>query len=312
MIQFKPEDLIQLGKAKAAGGDYGEALTLIKNIDTPLCSRLRAAWSYEHGKQLVSEGKYEVARGLFSTASRRHERSEVRSLAAERNALINRILQRQQTPVTKQMKPLEDINIAWARALPPTAFAPTISYVGCPAAYRSGFDPKRGDPLSRLIRMLKENASTPTKIEGRIRAVELVGDLLAVYAYERTPLLRDVDVLVPVPPELNRWERRGFSIPVTLAKRISVVCAVPALFDVVETAGLQIDLRTVPKSQRRYAVSGAFRTTDKASILEGLNVVIVDDVMTSGATVMELARVFKKLGTRNISAIAVAHSEWGG
>ena len=56
--------------------------------------------------------------------------------------------------------------------------------------------------------------------------------------------------------------------------------------------------------QRRKNVRGAF----EVSGVDGKSVVIVDDVMTSGATLNEIARVLKKAGAKKVTNLVVART----
>ena len=53
----------------------------------------------------------------------------------------------------------------------------------------------------------------------------------------------------------------------------------------------------------------AYQGTDRASTLRGMNVAIIDDVVTSGATMQEIAMVLKDHGAQNVYGLALAHTE---
>ena len=296
----------------ASRGEYVDALKLINEINTPDARRLKGDWSYQYGKQLVSTGNYRDARESFAAAARHHEKPTVRTLAQKRSSLLNSILNRETQPVVNMTNQLATINISKATALPPETFAPLIPFVGCPAAYRSGYDPASSDPLSRLIRMVKQASGDPIVADERVRAIELVGEFLAAYAYSKTPLLRDADLLVPVPSDLERLAGRGYSVPLILAAKVAASCAIPLYTNLIETTGPLRDLRRLPRWARAGAVEDAYGGTHKATILDDLNVIVVDDVLTTGATLNEVALVLRDSGCRSISALLLAHTEWSG
>ena len=312
MIRFSPDYLFRLGREMVSRGEYEDALKLISEINTPDARRLKADWSYQYGKQLVSTGNYSDAREPFAVAVQHHEQPSIRTLAQKRNELLNRILNRETQPVVNMTNQLATINISKATALPPETFAPLISFVGCPAAYRSGYDPASSDPLSRLIRMVKRESGDSIVADERVRAIELVGEFLAAYAYVKTPLLRDADLLVPVPSDLERSAGRGYSAPLILASKVAVSCAIPLYTNLIEPTGPLRDLRTLPRWARAGAVEDAYSGTHKAPMLDNLNVVVVDDVLTTGATLNEVALVLRDCGCRGISALVLAHTEWSG
>ena len=309
MIQFNPDYLIQLGRQAASRGEFKEALELIGRIETPDARCLKGEWSYQYGKRLASTGDYRDARELFSFAVQYHTQPSVRTLAQKRSELLNRILNGQTEPVINMANQLASINISEAVALPSETYAPLISFIGCPAAYRSGYDPGRSDPLSRLIRMVKRESGDPTVSDERQRAIGRVGDLLAAYAYFNTPLLRDADVLVPVPSDLERSAERGYSVPLILAARVAVSCAIPLYSNLIETTGPLQDLRTLPRWARAGAVEDAYSGSRKSTMLEGLSVLVIDDVLTTGSTLSEVAVVLRECGCSSVSALVLAHTE---
>ena len=312
MIHFSSDHLLCLGHDSASRGEYGEALKFISIINTPEARSLQGEWAYQYGKQLVGIGHYGDARESFAVTIQRHSQPPVRTLAQRRNELLNRILNRQTEPVVNMTNQLGTVNISEARALPPETFAPLISFVGCPTAYRSGYDPQSSDPLSALIRTVKRESGDPIVTHEREKAIGQVGDFLAAYAYVHTPILRDADLLVAVPSDLERSASRGYSVPMILAARVAASCAIPLYTNLIETTGPLPDLRRLPRWARAGAVEDAYSGTNKATMLGGLNVVVVDDVLTTGSTLSEVALVLRECGCRSVSALVLAHSEWSG
>jgi len=118
--------------------------------------------------------------------------------------------------------------------------------------------------------------------------------------------LPPADVVVPVPLHPSRQRLRGYNqsalLGAQLANRLGLTHAPGALIRVRPTAP-QVGLDA---AARRQNVRDAFRCPDPAAV-RGLNVWLVDDVGTTGATVTEAARVLRRAGARQIWAVAVAH-----
>ena len=308
MIRLSDDHLLQLAKGMLGRGKYTEAVQTLQGVNTMEAREVIGAASYAHGKQLVSEGQYGAARELFVNAINYHPDPVVRSLAEERNHLI-RMLRGAVRPVSHMTNQLATVRVSKVATMHPEIFAPLVSFVGCPAAYRSGYDPEWRDDLSRLIRLVKRGAQSATVSDERVQAVERLGEILAAFAYAETSILRDCDFILPVPFDADRASDRGYSIPMILAAKVATSCAVPLESKVIEASGPLPELRQIPRWARASAVMDAYQGTDRASTLRGMNVAIIDDVVTSGATMQEIAMVLKDHGVQNVYGLALAHTE---
>ena len=114
-------------------------------------------------------------------------------------------------------------------------------------------------------------------------------------------------ILVPVPLHPKRKNWRGFNqaeiLAKTLAKKFGVGYS-DSLIRIMETK-TQVGLT---KEERKKNVGGAFAFNKKVAkkYIEGRNFILVDDVYTSGATMMEAAKVLKRLGAKTTWGLAVA------
>ena len=119
--------------------------------------------------------------------------------------------------------------------------------------------------------------------------------------------LRGADIAVPVPLHaLRRW-RRGFNQAADLASRLGIP-VVHALRRKRRTSR-QVELS---RAARLSALRGAFALARRsggrptAAAIRGRSVVLVDDVITTGATVEACAAVLRKAGARDVRALSVA------
>jgi ComF family protein len=137
---------------------------------------------------------------------------------------------------------------------------------------------------------------------GRPRALARpLGDLVREQCAATLP--ETPDVLVPVPLGRARERERGFNQAALVAERLG------------ERLGIRVRPRwlvrlraTAPQSEldadaRRKNVTGAFAAP---STVAGAHVAIVDDVVTTGATVAECARALRRAGARRVGVLAVA------
>lgn len=118
-----------------------------------------------------------------------------------------------------------------------------------------------------------------------------------------------VDVLLPVPLAPLRLRERGYNqallLARPLARRFGLRVAVDALQRPVETPH-QIAL---PREQRAANVRGAFLVDRAAAAaLRGRHVAVIDDVMTTGATIGEVTRVLRDAGVASVQAWVFART----
>ena len=113
------------------------------------------------------------------------------------------------------------------------------------------------------------------------------------------------DIIIPMPLAKRRLAARGFNQLALLARDIGKKLAVK-----VETRGL-VRVRDTPpqagldREARRANMKGAF---DCGQDLGGLRIAIVDDVMTTGATMSDAARALKKQGVSHVEAWVIARA----
>ncbi|MEJ2508110.1 MAG: ComF family protein [Gammaproteobacteria bacterium] len=154
-------------------------------------------------------------------------------------------------------------------------------------------------PLSRLI--------TELKFHQRLHLARLLGEELAEAVAAALALRADEapQVIVPVPLHRARLRERGYNQALELARPVAArldIPLAPSLCERVRATSAQTDL---PAGRRRANVRGAFRANDCSGIDR---VALVDDVLTTGHTVAELARVLKRAGVRRVEVWGCARA----
>jgi ComF family protein len=139
---------------------------------------------------------------------------------------------------------------------------------------------------ARVIRALKE--------DGRTSLANALAPALtaAVAAFGHSGA-----VVVPVPTSRAAYRRRGYRVPETVAARAGIPVA-----RLLRLTRRTADQRGLDRDGRRRNVAGSMR----ASRAQGLRVLLLDDVVTTGATLAEAARALREGGAEVLGAVTIA------
>ena len=144
------------------------------------------------------------------------------------------------------------------------------------------------------------------KYGGKVSLARPLGRAMARSCYEFFhDLTIDAIAAVPLHPRRLRW--RGFNQSVLLAKQISRMYDIPldlfTLYRSVETS----PQTQLSEDERRRNVRGVFALAAGKSV-KGKNLLLVDDVYTSGATVNECSRVLMRGGAKGVYVLTLART----
>jgi ComF family protein len=144
------------------------------------------------------------------------------------------------------------------------------------------------------------------KYGGNLTLGERLGRLMAQHDYPAFRI-QDYSLIIPVPLHPRKLRQRGFNQSVVLAREISrrhgVAMDFRALRRIVDTAS-QTGLK---KKERRSNIRKAFSITGPERI-RGQNILLVDDVYTTGSTLGECARTLLKAGAEAVGALTLARA----
>jgi len=145
--------------------------------------------------------------------------------------------------------------------------------------------------LRELIHLYKYSGMKPL--------AKPLGDLLAT----ALPREQAFDAVVAVPLHWRRQWNRGFNQSELLARSIARRCGLPVLHPVRRRRATRVQAG-LSNSRRRENVAGAF--TAKAGHAKGLRILLIDDVMTTGATASACAHALKRAGAKSVALLTLA------
>ena len=148
-------------------------------------------------------------------------------------------------------------------------------------------------PVDSLLHALKYRAN--------LAMARVLADLLVA----RIDPIELPDCIVPMPLHSARLRERGFNQALEIARRVSKKTGVALLPDVCQRVRDTPTQTGLPWKEREQNIRGAFICE---AGLEGKHIAVLDDVMTTGATLNELAKVLRKRGATRVSGWVVART----
>jgi ComF family protein len=114
------------------------------------------------------------------------------------------------------------------------------------------------------------------------------------------------DVVVPVP---KSGRGRGYNVPLLLAEPIAAALGLPIQAEALVRVRHTRHQAGLPLEERLANVAGAFRAGPRCDV-EGRRVLLVDDVITTGATAAACTAALLAAGAENVFAVGLASSQW--
>ncbi|GJQ60500.1 MAG: amidophosphoribosyltransferase [Candidatus Scalindua sp.] len=121
-------------------------------------------------------------------------------------------------------------------------------------------------------------------------------------------VITEIDVLVPVPLHWKKKLSRGFNQSELFAKRISKELQIPISVNNLSNCKHTLSQTRLSRSERNKNVSGAFAVR-KPELFLKKRILLIDDVLTTGITASECARILKKAGAKKVFLLALARAK---
>ena len=120
-------------------------------------------------------------------------------------------------------------------------------------------------------------------------------------------ILPNIDFIVPIPLHKFRIIKRKYNQSALLAKNIGVLSDKKVLLDLLIRTKNSKPQALLSQKRREKNVAGIFKVKERYSTaIKGKNILLIDDVITTGATVESCCKVLKKFGTNKVYVLTLA------
>lgn len=156
-------------------------------------------------------------------------------------------------------------------------------------------------PDSRFSNILME-----MKYRHNIGACRLMGKMMARRLTDQG-FFEGIDVIVPIPLAKDRQKSRGYNQSEEVAKGVSEITGLPVRIDIVRRVISNVSQTRLGKIERQENVRHIFELFPDIHI-DGLHILVVDDVMTTGATLLSCAETLMVGRPEKISFLTLAQA----
>jgi competence protein ComFC len=151
---------------------------------------------------------------------------------------------------------------------------------------------------------ISQNLIHALKYNGKYTVASLLGQMMANHIKEAEWPLQNA-VLLPVPLSPNRLQKRGYNQSMLIAKAISDSLCIPISNDIIYRIRNTESQTRKDRLERLQNMTDAFGIKNAASF-ENKHVIIIDDVITSGATIEACYNTLHRVENINISVLCAA------
>ena len=152
-----------------------------------------------------------------------------------------------------------------------------------------------GSEVSHIIHAIKYNNHPEAGTAmGRMAAEEF-----AAFGF-----FEGIDAIIPVPLTKKRQRQRGYNQSLEIARGVAAVVGLPVITDAVERVSFSESQTRKNLRERMENVENAFRATGKGD-LDGKHLLMVDDIVTSGATICACVDALKKVADIKVSVFSL-------
>lgn len=158
---------------------------------------------------------------------------------------------------------------------------------------------EKGNKSQQLIHALK--------YKGKKKIADKLGTLLA-RDIQSSDYFEDLDFILPVPLHQRKLNLRGYNQAELISNALSEVLEIPVRADLLKRLNYQETQTRKGRTERWLNVSNSFKLHGSADILEGKHIMLVDDVLTTGATLEACAIPLLQIPEIKLSVATLAYA----
>jgi ComF family protein len=132
--------------------------------------------------------------------------------------------------------------------------------------------------------------------------------LLIYEQISKEKIIPDFDMIIPVPMHPRKKRQRGYNQSELVGKELSVLLNVPLRCDVLMKTRYTKPQSTLKREKRLQNMTDAFKLKNESDI-KGKNILLVDDVVTTGTTLNACAKILTENGATFVFATVIAIAE---
>ena len=175
----------------------------------------------------------------------------------------------------------------------------------CPTTCRK-CDDQHFDSALAIGSYEKALAASVLELKKSPRLVGRVKDLLVELTEQMS--FRNSDVIIPVPLSPRRLQERGFNQAAVIGKFVSKQLAIPLdEATLIRRIDTPMHRAGMDRKARGVTVKNAF-VVSRPKLIQEKNILLIDDVFTSGETVSSCAKILKKNGAARVDVITLARA----
>lgn len=154
-------------------------------------------------------------------------------------------------------------------------------------------------PESKIILEIKYN--------GKWNVAQDMGRIIA-NEFRDYGFFDGIDLIVPIPITKRRMRQRGYNQSLEIAKGISALTGLPVICNAVKRINFSDSQTRKSGMERKENVKDAFRLVSSLEI-DDRHVLIIDDVVTTGSTILSCAEELLKGGVKKISVLSIGYTK---